>query len=95
MYVYTHSHSEKWTDTMACVSPFFLIKSNLIAIISPSFIYYEELIKQEIKGIHICGCRCNERLKDKTDVPRIHWVTLGTGTPKDRDEVNRSEFLSV
>ena len=24
----------------------------------------------------------------------IHWVTWGTGTPKDRDEVNRREFCS-
>jgi hypothetical protein len=22
-------------------------------------------------------------------MPRIHWVARGTGTPKDRDEVNR------
>jgi hypothetical protein len=22
---------------------------------------------------------------------RIHWVTRGTGTPKDRDEVNKRE----
>ena len=22
---------------------------------------------------------------------RLHWVTRGTGTPKDRDEVNRRE----
>jgi hypothetical protein len=42
-----------------------------------------------------CVCRYNERLKVKTDgsnVPRIHWLTRGTGTPKDRDEVNRREF---
>jgi hypothetical protein len=25
-------------------------------------------------------------------VPRIHWVGLGTGTPKDRDEVNKREL---
>jgi hypothetical protein len=24
-------------------------------------------------------------------MPRIHWVTRGTGTPKDRDEVNKRE----
>ena len=29
--------------------------------------YYEQQIKRELKGIHICGCRCNERLKVKTD----------------------------
>ena len=25
--------------------------------------YYEQQIKRELKGIHICGCRYNERLK--------------------------------
>ncbi len=36
-------------------------------------------------------CRCDERLNEiwKIYVSRIHWVTRGTGTPKDRDEVNR------
>ncbi len=29
--------------------------------------YYEQQIKRELKGIHICGCRRNERLKAKTD----------------------------
>ena len=28
--------------------------------------FYEQQIKRELKGIHTCGCRCNERLKDKT-----------------------------
>ena len=27
---------------------------------------YEQLIKRELKGIHISGCRCNERLKAKS-----------------------------
>ena len=31
------------------------------------FIYYEQQIKQELKRILISGCRCNERLKAKTD----------------------------
>ena len=31
------------------------------------FFYYEQQIKRELKGIHICGCRRNERLKAKTD----------------------------
>ena len=30
------------------------------------FFYYETQVKRELKGIHICGCRCNERLKAKT-----------------------------
>ena len=29
--------------------------------------YYEQLIKRDLKGIHISGCRCNERLKAKID----------------------------
>ena len=39
--------------------------------------YYEQLIKRELKEIHVSGCRCNERLKGKTDgsiAPRIQWV---------------------
>ena len=31
------------------------------------FVYYEQKIKRELKGIHICGCRCNVRLKVKTE----------------------------
>ena len=61
------------------------------------FIYCEQQIKREVKAIHMCGCRCNERLKVKTDgstrnTSRIHWVPRGTGTPTDRDEVNKREF---
>jgi hypothetical protein len=35
--------------------------------------------------------RCDERLKVKDEGSTIHWVARGTGTPKDRDEVNRRE----
>ena len=31
------------------------------------FFCNEQQIKRELKGIHICGCPCNERLKAKTD----------------------------
>ena len=31
-------------------------------------IYYEQQIKRELKGTHICGCRYNERLKPKTEI---------------------------
>ena len=31
------------------------------------YFYYEQQIKRELKGIHTCGCRWNERLKTKTD----------------------------
>ena len=61
----------------------------------PIFIYYEQQIKRELKGIHVCGSPYNERLKPKTDqstqATRIRWVPWGTGTLKDRDEVNRRE----
>jgi hypothetical protein len=38
-------------------------------------------------------CRYDERLKLRWGIytPRIHWITRGTGTPKDKDEVNRRE----
>ena len=29
--------------------------------------YYEPQTKRELQGIHLCGCRWNERLKSKTD----------------------------
>jgi hypothetical protein len=40
--------------------------------------------------------RCDERLKAKVEgsapvTSHIHWVPWGTGTPKDRDEINRRE----
>jgi hypothetical protein len=59
--------------------------------------YYLQYIKRELKGKHICGCRCNERLKAKTEgSTRLactqFGVERGTGTPKDRDEVKRREF---
>ena len=55
--------------------------------------YFEQQIKRELQGIHICRCRCNENLKTKTvqgnHVSNIHWVVWGTRTPMDRDEINR------
>ena len=39
------------------------------------FVYYEE-IKRELKGIHIYGCRCNERLKSKSEGSK-HLVYTG------------------
>ncbi len=41
--------------------------------------------------------RCDERLKTKSEKSTrlgytgSHWVDRGTGTPKDRDEVNRRD----
>ena len=78
-------------------------------------------MKRELKTRPIYECRCDERLKTKTEestrlaytgllgelehlkietrlidekfasVSRIHWIARGTGTPKDRDEVNRRD----
>ena len=31
------------------------------------FVYYEQLKNRELKRIHLSGCRCNERIKAKTD----------------------------
>ena len=42
--------------------PFKLAKTH-----SSSLFYYEQQIQQVVKRIHISGCRCNERLNDKTD----------------------------
>ena len=56
------------------------------------FVYYES-IKQELKRRPIYECRYNERLKlnlRDLHVSHTQGVT-GTGTPKDRDEVNRQE----
>ena len=57
-------------------------------------VYYES-IKRELKN----ECRYDERLKTKVEestlvdryTPRIHWVVRRTGTPKDKDEVNRRD----
>ena len=37
--------------------------------------YFEQQIKQDLNGINICGCRCNERLKAKTDVSSCFTYT--------------------
>ncbi len=56
-------------------------------------IYYESR-KRELKRRLIYEYRCDERIKTKTEeiyTPHRHWVGRGTGTPKDKDEVNRRE----
>ena len=43
--------------------------------------YYEQQIKWEVKRIHISGCRCNERLKAKTDgSTRLTYTGLPTSS---------------
>jgi hypothetical protein len=57
------------------------------------FVYYES-IKRELKTRPIYDYRYDERLKTKAEeayASRIHWVARGTGTPTDRDEVNRRD----
>ena len=39
-------------------------------------IYYEQQVKRELNGIHICRCQCNERLKAKLMDLRVSY-TLG------------------
>ncbi len=51
-------------------------------------------IKRDLKRILVFECRCNERLRAKTEgSTRLGYTGLswGTGTPKDRDDVKRRE----
>jgi hypothetical protein len=57
-------------------------------------VYYESM-KRDLKTRRIYECRCDERLKTKTEESTRHWVPPGTSTPKDRDEVNRRDVGSV
>jgi hypothetical protein len=59
---------------------------------STTLVYYEST-KRELKRRLIYEYRCDERLKTKTEESTrlTHWVGRGTGTPKDKDEVNRRE----
>ena len=44
------------------------------------YIYYEQQIKRELQRTHISGCRCNERLKSKTDGSISSfkfWIRIG------------------
>jgi hypothetical protein len=67
VHVYTLSLWKMDWHNGLCRSFFLIIKSNLFGIRSLTFIYYEQQIKRGLKGIHISGCRYNERLKAKTD----------------------------
>ena len=42
------------------------------------YFYYEQQIKRELQGIHICGGRSNERLKGKTDGSVLLTYTVGS-----------------
>jgi hypothetical protein len=46
---------------------------------------------------HRCYNRCDENLEVEVEgsTRLVHWVERGTGTPTDRDEVNRREVCGV
>ena len=51
------------------------------------FFNYEHQIKREVKRIHIRGCRCNERLKAKTDgSTRLSYTVSETSSPNDQSK---------
>ena len=65
-------------NSLGCIISESVVSTSISLLHSPSvtcpltalgfvLFYDEQQIKQELKGIHICGCRCNERLKAKTD----------------------------
>ncbi len=63
----------------------------------PYGFFYYETIKREINKRLKYECRCDERLKttDPASTRLTSSQTLccsGTGTPKDKDEVNGREF---
>ena len=47
--------------------PQLLKLQKIFAMCTLGFVYYEQQINRDLKGIHICGCRFNERLNAKTD----------------------------
>jgi hypothetical protein len=52
--------------------------------------------KDKTYVMDIYECRCDERLKPKgIYTSHIHWEDRGTGTPKNRDEVNKREFFFI
>jgi hypothetical protein len=57
------------------------------------FVVYYESMKRKLKIKPIYECRCDGRLQTKRFTrlshSDTHWVGRGTGTPKDKDEVNK------
>ena len=63
----------------------------LLGEVVPRVVYYES-INREIKRNPIYEYRYDERLKTKgIYTTHMYWVGRGSGTTKDRDEVNRRE----
>ena len=69
---------EKYTPNVNCVIDF---KTRI-----QLYFYYEQQITRELKGIHICGCRCNERLKVKTDGSMFFWWIIFIRIQKGGDQ---------
>ncbi len=69
-----------------------MVKHTHVVVPKISLVVYYEGIKRQVKRRPIYECRCDERLKTRgiytTD---MYCVTRWTGTPKDRDEINRRE----
>jgi hypothetical protein len=64
----------------------------------PSFLFIIEEIKRELKRIHIYGCRCNERLKAKTErSTRLSYNRLrgGLGDLKIETRLRDERFENV
>ena len=53
--------------TISTVFTYLFQKHRHFEFVGALFIMNTEQIKRELQGIHICGCRCNEGLKAKTD----------------------------
>jgi hypothetical protein len=75
-----------------------LMLSIIIVFLTDYIVVYYESIKLELKIRCIYECRCDERLQTQTkEFTLLTYTGLvvevygGTGTPKDRDEVNERE----
>jgi hypothetical protein len=70
----------------------FLQSQNAYFVSSPINIY-DGTMNRKLKRRLIYESRCDERLKSKTEGSKLLGYTglWGTGTPNDRDEVNRPE----
>ena len=56
--------------------------SHTLTIETNDFLLFWTNINRELKGIHICGCQWNERLKDKTDGSTCLTYTGLCGEPE-------------
>ena len=59
------------------------------------FFFYEQQVLREVKRIHICGYRCNERLKDKTDGSPSHTLGIFVYYESINRKLNKDLYLIV